>query len=134
LPNTSPLIVNNEISVYSGELKTETINVCMVKIKKTFPSLPAGFYDVFSERIKANNFCDAKLIDAVNYVIDNSTYPTPTIGQFISYDKKIKFYTYEEILKMVNELGDVWKNYAAIDLGLPKKVWFHVNDIAKYNL
>jgi hypothetical protein len=106
----------------------------MVKIKKTFPSLPAGFYDVFSERIKANNFCDAKLIDAVNYVIDNSVYPTPTIGQFISYDKKIKFYTYEEILKMVDELGDVWKNYAAIDLGLPKKVWFHVNDIAKYSL
>lgn len=47
-----------------------------------------------------------------------------------------KQYTYNEILKMVNENGpDVWKSYQAIKIpGKEQKVWMHINDIKESKL
>lgn len=106
------------------------------RIKGAFPELPAEFYDVLQERIKANGFTSERLRDAVSNVIDNCIYPRPTIAQFITYDKRITLYTYEQILNKLKDYGeDIWKSYRAIKLpGLPKKVWIHINDIAEYNI
>jgi len=125
-----------EISLYKGGLKTQTIIDSVAKIKKAFPLLPLSFYDVFMDRIKANKFCDERLIDAVNFVIDNCIYPAPTIAQFISFDKRMKTFTYEQMLKMKEELGEgIWDNYKAVRLvGMVKHVWIHVNDIEKYGI
>ena len=121
-------IVNGEISLYTGELTTKVIIESVAKIKKAFPTLPIGFYDVFTDRLKANGFNDARLRDAVAYVIDNCIYPTPTIAQFISFDKRIKTYTYSEYCDLCNK-GD-GKNYEPMTLpGNSKPVWVHVNDI-----
>jgi hypothetical protein len=130
------VIQGNEISLYSGMLNTECVIENIKKVKKSFPSLLAGFYDVFSDRIKENRFSDSRLNDAVNHVIDNCIYPTPTIAQFISFDKRIKVYKYPEIVQMVED-GDpnAFSRYKRIVMkGLPEAVWVHVNDIAKYNL
>jgi hypothetical protein len=124
----------DSITIYKGELTTNAVIQSLKDIKQAFPVLPVDFYDIFQRRIKANNFCDERLNDAVNFVIDNCVYPTPTVAQFITFDRRVKFYKYEELLKMSNENSEIWNSYKAIDIGLPKKVWFHINDIAKYNI
>lgn len=126
----------NEISLYKGQLTTQRLIEGVAIIQKSFPSLPIGFYEIFKERIKANNFTDERLMDAISNVIDTCVYPTPTIAQFISWDKKIKIYTYPEIIDMVNDGDpDAFDRYKRIAMdGLPEAVWIHINDIAKYKL
>jgi len=128
-------IVSNEISVYTDNLTPESIIKGIVKIKKAFPSLPMDFYEVFDERINDNHFTDNRLKDAINSVIDNCIYPVPTIANFISFDKRIKVFNYDEMLKKCNENGDTWDNYKAVLLpGNVKRVWIHINDIEKYKI
>ena len=120
----------DEISLYSGELTPNAVVDNVAKIKKAFPGLPAGFYDVFTDRIKENGFCDDRLRDAVACVIDNCIYPQPTIAQFISYDKTLKFKTWSEMTK-----EDLWNTYLPVKFpDRPKVVWVHANDIAAYKL
>ncbi len=126
----------NEVSLYKGTLSTSCVIQNTARIKNSFPALPEGFYEVFSERIKDCGFTNDRLNDAVNNVIDNCIYPTPTIAQFISFDKRIKVYKYPEIIKMVED-GDpnAFDRYKRIQFdGLPEAVWVHINDIAKYNI
>lgn len=127
---------NSELSLYKGVLSTPCVIAEVSKIKFAFPSLPEGFYEIFSQRIVDNGFNDDRLKDAVNHVIDTCIYPTPTIAQFISWDKKVKVYKYPEIVKMVED-GDpkAFERYKRIEMeGLPEAVWIHINDISKYNI
>ena len=121
----------NELSIYKGSLTTPVVIESIARIKKSFPSLPIGFYEVFSERLKANNFTDARLKDAVAHVIDTCPYPTPTISNFISFDKKIKLNSYEEMVKKVNEFGpEIWKTYKPVKFPEREKVvWVHIDDM-----
>ncbi len=129
-------IQTNEISIYKGELSTKCVISNIAKLKKAFPTLPAGFYDVFSDRLIANGFCDTRLNDAVSDVIDNCIYPTPTIGTFISFDRKFKVYHYHDMIKMSDEIGsEIWNSYKPV--AFPERettVWVHVDYIKRYNL
>jgi len=69
-----------------------------LRIKNNFPDLPSGFYKTLAERIRAHGFTDIRFTKAVDYVIDNCTYPRPTAANFIQADKDFqdqiaKFYT-----------------------------------------
>jgi hypothetical protein len=125
-----------ELSAYNDKLTKPVIVEMSIVIRESFPALPKGFYDIFSDRIVANNFTDQRLRDAVTHVIDNCIYPTPTIAQFISFDKHIKLYTYNQVLKLNDELsGNAFKFYRPVRIGENKTpVYAHVNDIEKFNL
>lgn len=135
--NTELTPVNqNEISLYSGALTTKRLIEGISRTKKAFPSLPIDFYDILTDRLEANGFSDARFADAVNHVIDSCHYPTPTVADFISFDKRVKCFSYFEIVKMV-DAGDIdaFKRHQRIVLkDQPDAVWIHVNDIAKYNI
>lgn len=124
------------MSIYTGELTPRNTAIMIKKIQQTFPALPEGFYKIFSDRIEANNFTDLRLKDAVTHVIDNCIYPTPTIAQFISFDKRIKLYNYNQVLKMNDELsGRAFEYYRPVRVGSnDKPVYAHVNDIKEFNL
>lgn len=81
--------------------------------------------------VRESNFTDERLRDAVKHVICTCPYPTPTIANFISFDKKIKLNTYDEMLKKASELGaDVWKLYKPVKLPeRSRAVWVHVDDM-----
>src|SRR5574343_469715 len=64
------------ISKYSGELTATVLSKSVAKIKASFPQLPPEFYSILIDRVKDVGFCDKRLIDSVNYVIDNCIYPT----------------------------------------------------------
>jgi hypothetical protein len=128
--------LENEISLYKGTLSTPCVIQNVAKIKNAFPSLHEGFYEVLSERLVEIGFNDSRLSDAVNHVIDNCVYPTPTIAQFISFDKKVKVFKYPDIIEMV-DAGDLraFDRYGRIKLPeFPEAVYIHVNDIAKFNI
>ena len=125
------LELSNEISIYKGELTGQCLTNCVIVIKKAFPSLPIGFYDVFTDRLRDNGFTDDRLMDAVNYVIDTCIYPTPTIANFIGFDRKYKIFTYEDMIHKGEEFGpEIWKSYKQVKLpGREKPVWVHVDDM-----
>lgn len=126
-----------EISVYRGELTMQCLAENQIKLLKVFPSLTPSFHEILTERLKLNNYCDKRLNDAVGHVIDNCIYPTPTIAQFISFDKKIKVYDYSQKLKLINEIGEkankLYKMVRLID-NQPNPMYAHINDIQEYNL
>ena len=125
----------DEISLYKGPLTGPVLFRNVAKIQSAFPSLPQGFYDILTERLADTGFTDDRLNDAVNNVIDNCIYPTPTIAQFISWDKRVKVYKYPEIVKMLDDDPKAFDRYKRIEMeGLPEAVYIHINDIAKYKI
>lgn len=137
LPGNLPQISrSNEISVYKGELTTQCVIKQVKKIKSAFPSLPSGFYDILTDRLKELRFSDQRLTDAVNNLIDTCPYPTPTIANLISWDKRIKLYNYQEMVAMVDKFGEVtWRSYKAVKIsGFKSRVYASVTDIEAYNL
>ncbi len=132
-------IATNEISIYKGGIiSNESIIKYSIKIRYAFPALPPEFYDVLLEMVKEENFTDERFRDSVHYVIKNCHYPTPTIADFISFDRRFKVFTYDEMLKKLDEMGGdrkIWDSYKRIKLpGRPEPVWIHVNDIAMYKI
>jgi len=134
--NLELILQSGEVSIYNDTLSTPCVINNIARIKAAFHTLPEDFYRIFSQRIIDCEFTDQRLTDSVNHVIDTCVYPTPTIAQFISFDKKYKVFTYDEMLKKTDELGsEVWKSYKSIDLpGIEKPIYAHINDIKKYNL
>jgi hypothetical protein len=129
------ILDKGELSLYRGSLTTNCVIQNTIKIKSSFPALPEGFYEIFSDRIQDCGFTDERLNDAVNNVIDTCIYPTPTIAQFISWDKRVKVYKYPDIIKMLDDDPKAFDRYQRIELdGLPEAVWIHINDIAKYGI
>lgn len=109
-------IGGNSLSVYSGELKPETVLESIKKIRSAFPSMSNDFYNIFMERLKDKGFSDKRLKDAVNYVIDTCQYPTPTLANFLSFDKRVKILTYHELCAKVTNGEDKFDRYAKIKI------------------
>jgi hypothetical protein len=86
----------------------------MKKLKQAFPQLPAGYYDVLLERIKENGFTDQRLKDAINYLVDNFTYPTPTIANVIGFDRRVKLLTYGQLLEVQERTGRAFEDYCKV--------------------
>jgi len=137
--DSSPLIraqYNDSVSVYKGIFTNEVAAIIITRIKAAFPALPDAFFGILASRIIDNNFCNERLTDAVNHVIDTCQYPNPSVAEFVSFDRKIKVLTYEDMLAKSNEMGhEIWESYRAVQFrNRAKKVWVHVNDVKMYNL
>ena len=129
ISEATPRRQESSISVYSGQLTAQTIVTEVKKMKAAFPELPAGFYEILSQRVKANKFCDARLTDAVNNLIDNFTYPRPTIADVISYDKRVRLYTYAQVCELVSQ-GHRMEDYVKLP---DRKAWMSKEDSLKIN-
>lgn len=126
----------NSISIYVDEIASgRDVILAVLAIKKAFPSLPANFYDMLDIRIRENNFTVERLNDAVAYVIDNCLYPIPTIANFISFDRIVKFKTHDQMCEEAADYPQVWKQWLPIKFpNFPKTVWVFANDVVRYKL
>jgi hypothetical protein len=89
-----------ELSLYSyGKVTTAVFIECVSEIKKSFPKLPNGWYDVLEKMLDEEKFSNERFIDATKSLIKNCVYPEPTIANIIGYDKTIKVYTYNDLLE-----------------------------------
>jgi hypothetical protein len=80
---------DDTVSIYQGKLTQQGIIEGVKIIKKAFPALPLDFYDILIDRLEIHGFNNERFYDAIIFVIDTCHYPTPTIADFISYDKRI---------------------------------------------
>lgn len=106
----------SSLSVYSGRLTAETVVESITKVRATFPTLSNDFYDIFMERIKDKCFSDKRLKDAVNHVIDTCQYPTPTLANFLSFDKRVRILSYSELGVLVTNGEALFSNYSKIKI------------------
>jgi hypothetical protein len=91
------------LSVYHGNITQENFVSCVARIRVAFPDLDRGFYQLLKERIREKGFSDQRLTDAVNHVIDTCPYPTPTLANFLSFDKRVKLITYQELCTLIGK-------------------------------
>lgn len=122
-----------ELSVYRGELTQKELARNAAKVKAAFPALPPEFFQILIERFKAKGFSDTRMIDAVNNVIDNCQYPTPTLANFLSYDKNVKLYTYQQFISLVTEHKASFETYTKVK---HKEVFLYVSkaDKQRFNI
>jgi len=125
-------LTNNSISIYKGELTTKEVINQGIKIKAAFPGLPQSFYDILWDRLKAHNFNDEKLKDAVDNLIDTCIYPLPTIANLVSFDKRVKLYTYNELGNLFHE-GYTQDDFTRIKLK-NKTFWVKKSEKEQYNI
>ena len=126
---------NSEISIYAGELTKTNLAKCIIDIKRAFPELPASWYELFTDRILDLKFNDDRLRAAVNFVIDNHSYKLPNVSLFLSFDSKIKTYSYYEAFDYIASHGNNADCIKPVRLfNFEKPVWCTSEDIAKYNL
>ena len=92
----------HSISLYTGELQPKIVAENVAKIKAAFPALKPEYFSLLIDRLKERGFSDQRLIDSVNNVIDNCQYPTPTLANFLSFDKRAKIYNYQEMCNVVS--------------------------------
>jgi hypothetical protein len=85
--------------------------------------MQSEFFIILSDRLMANGFTNQRLIDAVNFVIDNNPYPEIMPGAVLGYDKRIKLKTYAEIVNEGNrnypsapgKMFEFYKRYKKIE-------------------
>lgn len=88
----------NEISIYEGETASkDQISTEVKKLVAAFPEISNDFLILLIDRITDNNFTADRVRDAINNIIDNSPYKRPSIADIISFDRKVKLFTFKEI-------------------------------------
>lgn len=122
----------NEVSVYSDEIVTkDNIKKQLERIKIAFPEITTNFIILLSERLIENSFTKKRLKDAVNYLIDHFGYKKPNIADIISFDRKVKLYTYSELLEINDKTKTAFLDYKRV---LDGKYYVSVMDIEKYSI
>ena len=93
-------------------------------VRHAFPSITTEFLRLLVSRMRAENFSDQRATDAVNHVIDNCEYPLPTIARFLSFDRRKRVYSYNEMLLFLSQnQGFTTNHFGSTEVG-GKKVWF----------
>ncbi len=128
---------NSQISIYKGEtVSSLALAQNIAKIQVVFPKLDKLFFAVLTERLLLNNFTEQRLIDAAGYLIDNFKYQTPTIADVISFDKKIKLWSYEDVCEAVSQnktsFESFYKHWVGDTLYRVKKSEADTFGLAKY--
>lgn len=95
-----------EVTLYNGNPASDNeIMVACGMICTAFNQNSKEFVALLAKYIKSSGFTSKRLSDAVDYVIEHHQFPTITIADVISYDKKIKLYNYAQAWSMVEEKG-----------------------------
>lgn len=110
--------IRTEISVYEGgECSVPNIVLQVARLKKAFPQAPKEFYEILGERIKDKLIPDERLKDSVDNLIDNYHYPIPTIADVIGFDKRVKLFSYRDMVKLCQETGkELFEVYPKIEI------------------
>ena len=129
----------NEISIYrDGSVKATTLMACVSELKKAFPKLPIGWYDVLERMLDEEGFTNQRLIDATKALIRTCPYPEPAIANIIGFDKNVKVYSYNDLLEhkkdaSATERRAYLESFGRINFyGLLR--YARVEDIKAYNL
>jgi hypothetical protein len=95
-----------EISLYNDQpAETDHIKNECRRLQLVFPVIKAEFILIMAERIKARKMTGKQLTDAIDNLIDNFKYQHPTVADVVSWDRRIKLYSYDEAVNHANKIG-----------------------------
>lgn len=126
-----------EISAFRGSpAGNETKVKCIARVKAAFPALNPEFHSLLLERFQEVGASDERMRAAVKFVIDNCEYPTPTIANFMSYDRKVKLYNYHQMADKCANGEPAFETHKGVRIteNQPKKMWASIQDVERYNL
>jgi len=124
----------SELTTYLGDPIDERTAIYEVgKIRNAFPALTPQFADILIERAIAKGFTAQRLTDAVNHVIDNCQYPSPTLANFLSFDKRVKIISYNELCDLVTTHRASFNDYQIIKINA-QNYWIKKSDKDIYNI
>jgi hypothetical protein len=66
-------------------------------LRIAFPRSGDEFFSLLYERMKKNQFTAKRLEDAVTHVIDNFPYKELNVSDIISFDRRVRLYSYDEV-------------------------------------
>ena len=101
-----------------------------------FPEIQDAKVHLMLDMMQEDGFTEQRAIDAVKQVIREHIAwgKEPPIGSFLSFDKRVKVYTYGELSTRHDKGELVFSDYEPIDLGHDKPRFAKSDDIAKFNL
>ncbi len=110
-----------ELSLYDDALATpaEIENEC-TRLRVAYPNIQREFLVVLIQRVVAKGFTKGRLIDSIDNLIDNFKYPHPTVADVISWDRKIKLYSHQEVVDGLST-GWTFDKYEMIDINGEKR-------------
>ena len=112
----------NDVSLYIDK-PADKITM-MQEVKKliaAFPEMTSDFIILLVDRLTENNFTEQRVKDAINNIIDTNPYKRPAIADIISFDRKVKTYSYNEMVAMCNQYRTS-EDFKIVELG-GKKRW-----------
>ena len=117
------------LSLYSDTCATpDEIAKSIKRLRAAFPKMGNGFFDVLYERLVKNGFTGQRLEDAVNHVIDGFQYKELNVADVVSFDKRTKLHTYNQ---MCNEIANgqyVMDDYQRLEID-GKNYWVRKVDL-----
>ena len=125
--------IGTNYSIYQDKLTDVGIFNAIYDLKCAFPDIPKNYLNELAEKLKSNNFTDAKIRDASYYFIYNFNGDYPIIEDIIKFDKYIKVYSKKELKMLKFEYGVDMKKYKMLEKN-GRKVWALKSQLEKYNL
>jgi hypothetical protein len=124
-----------EISLYADERVTDPVEIFVQtkRLRAAFPQMSDDFYNILVERIIENKFTRKRLVNAINYVIDNVRYKELHVADIIGSDRRIKLYTYREFLEL-QEKGKMGVKDMENRMIDGKSFWIKTTDIEQFEL
>lgn len=113
-----------EISRYDlyPAAKIDDVKIQCKRLKTAFPQLPPEFIALLMTRINDKKLPIERLTDSIDNLIDNFTYPMPTIADVISWDKKVKLYTHAEVSDLVcKNIGIFFSDFEIVTINDHKR-------------
>lgn len=112
----------SELSIYKGEIASkEEIKTEVKKLIAAFPEVTNDFLIILIERLVENGFTKERVKDAIGHTIDTNPYKRPSIADIISFDRKIRLYTYNEVQAKCMPGYLAFEHFERIEIGGKKR-------------
>ena len=121
------------LTAYSGELTQASVAKNVAKVKAAFPALTPEFFKILVDRLVEKGFSDERLTDSVNNLIDTCQYPTPTLANILSFDKRVKILDYNQVCSLIHKQEAAFDNFSKIFIG-EKMFYVRTSDKEIYNI
>jgi hypothetical protein len=114
-----------EVSIYQPNKPTQDVLAWALKtLQACYPDTNAMVFEIILERLKSNEWGNDKIKDAINHLIETHVYKTINPANILTFDRKRKLYSYNQMIDMVNKYGsEVWNRYGKEKIN--GKNWFY---------
>lgn len=117
------------LSLYNDTCATpDNIAKAIKRLRSAFPKMGNEFFDILYERLVKNGFTGQRLEDAVNHVIDSFQYKELNVADVVSFDKRAKLHTYNQMCNEIANGQSVMDDYQRLEID-GKNYWARKVDL-----